>query len=153
MPFSSNYHFMFYDGDCLLCNRAIRTILAKDKSGHIRAVPLQILNQVGLELENAPSEDIEEMNTIYLWSNGNWYAKSSAIIRLYEISGRRFKANFLSIFPKTIRDFMYDFVARNRQKLNQILKRCPMVSRELRQKCLMTVEELNPYFKVKHTRE
>lgn len=113
----SSSPLVFYDGDCGFCNHSVQFLLTY-KTKDIYFLPLQderaqeILEPHGVKID---------MNTIYVLKNDTIYDKSTAIISLapYLKSFFSFSLKASRIIPKMVRDFFYDIVAKNRQKLSQ----------------------------------
>jgi predicted DCC family thiol-disulfide oxidoreductase YuxK len=105
---------IIYDGNCNLCNQAVRFL----KTG---------TSESGMTFFSAGSEDSQSLlrqhnippdltdKTVILIDDQKIYIKSAAIIKALQNRGRWWKmAGLLRIFPAFIRDFLYDYIARNR---------------------------------------
>lgn len=116
-------HIVFFDGVCNLCNGAVDFIIRRDRKGIHRYAPLQgytakrILSQ--LETEN--------MYSIVYYSNGERYVKSTAVLLIFFRLGGAWKLiSVLFIFPRFIRDWVYDFVAKYRYRWFGMKESCRM---------------------------
>ena len=71
------------------------------------------------------NKNLEDIDSIIFYFNGNTYIKSDAVIRISKSLG--FPYNLMSIFkifPRSIRDIFYDFIARNRFKFFGKTNKC-----------------------------
>ncbi|HXN28797.1 MAG TPA: DCC1-like thiol-disulfide oxidoreductase family protein [Candidatus Acidoferrales bacterium] len=125
---------LFYDGHCGLCQRAVRFILAEDTSGTaFRFAPLQgetFLARVAEE----PREGLPD-SVVVLQPNGELLLRSTAFLHIFRRlgGGWRVLAAVLSVLPRGLRDFVYDFVARIRYRVfGRREDLCPIVPAELR---------------------
>lgn len=121
-----NNNIIFFDGECLLCNRFAVFILRINWNKSIR---LALLN--GKTAQNLFSVNPEKLinETVIYYKEGIFYYKSSAIIEIFYEANILLK--FFKIFylvPKGIRDMFYDFIARNRKKIFVSKKICGIKS-------------------------
>lgn len=108
-------NILFYDGDCALCNRCVRYITAHEKNNGLFFSSLQS-DYAKKELAKY-HYDFSKLNTLVLIMDGNIYYKSDAALNL----SRFLKAPYswslaLKIFPRFLRNAVYDVIARNRKK-------------------------------------
>lgn len=104
-------NIVFYDGHCLLCNRAIKYLLKNDRKKRLKVAPLQskVAEHYLKELEK-PWPD-----SIIFYSNNKIYLKSNAVlIATAKLSILHKPLLLLRIIPKFIRNWVYDWVAKNR---------------------------------------
>jgi len=104
-------HIVLFDGVCNLCNGAVRFVLARDPRGRFRFASLQSDVARRLLKGDGPAE------TIVLIDAGKIYTKSTAALRIAR--GLRFPWPLLyalAVIPRPLRDFVYDWVARNRYR-------------------------------------
>ncbi|MCU0370980.1 MAG: DCC1-like thiol-disulfide oxidoreductase family protein [Bacteroidales bacterium] len=103
---------VFFDGYCLLCNRAVDYLLKKDKNKILKFASLQ----TGPVTELVRQEEISSSaDTVIFYDEGKVYIKSSAVLRIAGYLG--FPLRLLAcliVVPRPIRDQVYDYVARNR---------------------------------------
>lgn len=114
-------HIIFFDAECPLCQRAIRTLLQIDRESKFLFAPLKgktakrELSQLKLAHPN--------LDTLVLLQN---YGKEDekiliegkAILRICWILGREYAPlGILSFFPSPLFDWMYRIVAKNRYKI------------------------------------
>ena len=113
---------IIFDVDCLLCNRFVQIVSIIDKKDSIYFTRLsgKTANYI---LSN--NKNLVDVDSIIFYLNGNIYIKSDAVIRISKSLG--FPYNMMSIFkifPRSMRDIFYDFVARNRYKFFGEANKC-----------------------------
>ncbi len=106
---------ILFDGVCNLCNGAVLFVIKRDPNDLFRFAALQ--SEKGQALAQQYSIDTAKVDSIILIENGKSYTKSSAALRIarHLKSGYRVLSVFL-IIPAVIRNWVYDFVARNRYR-------------------------------------
>ncbi|WP_375580530.1 thiol-disulfide oxidoreductase DCC family protein [Marivirga tractuosa] len=124
---------IFFDGVCNLCNGAINFIIDRDKKGYFKFAPLQ--SEVAKKY--IPQSVIEKTDSILYWDAGNLYSKSSAALRIAKKLDGFWKVFYVFIIiPKFIRDFVYDFIARNRYKWFGKRDSCRMPTKDIKNRFL-----------------
>ena len=111
-----NTLILFYDGDCGFCNRSVSFVLKKDKTKKIFFAKLE--SDFTKKTFNKNNWNLPDMSTLYFIDNGVLFKKSSAILRIS--CYLKMPYNFLFIFkiiPKFLRDYMYEFVSKRRNKI------------------------------------
>ena len=104
---------IFFDGLCNLCNGAINFIIDHDKNGRFKFAPLQS----DVAEQYIPQYVRENSDSIILLDSGKIFSKSSAALKVAKQLDGLWKAFFVfMIFPKFIRDYVYDIIAKNRYK-------------------------------------
>lgn len=104
---------LFYDGVCGLCDGFIHWILNRDQSELFLFTPLQ--GQTAHDQGLIPDES--EFKSIFLFHEGTLYQKSDAALKAIALLGKGYRFfKILLWIPKPVRDFFYDFVARNRYR-------------------------------------
>ena len=84
-----------------------------------------------------PNGELEKFDSIAFLQNGKLYYKSTAAIKVCITVGGIWKlTSILYIFPRFIRDFVYDFIAKRRYKWFGIKESCRMPTPEEREKLL-----------------
>jgi predicted DCC family thiol-disulfide oxidoreductase YuxK len=122
---------VFYDGDCGFCNRSVAVVMKYDKAGLIHFAPIQsgFTQKMFAEMK-LPQPDL---STFYFYEDGKMYEKSKAAFRVAKYFG--FPRNLVRVFlivPRPIRDWVYDQVAKRRQRLSKGF--CVMPTPEQRQR-------------------
>ena len=129
---------VLFDGDCNLCNGAVRFVIARDPAGRVRFASLQ--SDVGRRLlkryGGAPAASYSEApdpaldttsdeaaggapvgDTVLLIEAGRLYARSTAALRLAGHMRAPWPAlKALLGVPEPLRDALYSFVSRRRYR-------------------------------------
>ena len=126
---------ILFDGVCNLCNGAITFIIQRDKKDVFRYAALQ--SDIGRKLAQENNIDLEKVDSIILIDNDKAYLKSTAALGI----SRHLRGGWplLSIFlilPAFIRNWVYDFIARNRYKWFGKKEACMIPTPELKSKFL-----------------
>ena len=107
---------ILFDGVCNFCNRTINIILKYDKDAYFQFAPSQsnaamgIMQQFGLEQQ--------AITSVILIDNEKVYTKTDAVIQIANrLSGWPSLFRLLKFIPKSIRNFGYDLIAKNRYTL------------------------------------
>jgi predicted DCC family thiol-disulfide oxidoreductase YuxK len=134
LPAAPESEYIFYDGHCGLCHRAVKFVLKHDRSGNaFRFAPLQgetIQSHVPAERRASLPDTF-----VVLTRDGTLLMRSNASLHILERlgGGWRILANILRVIPRALRDLMYDFVARIRYRLfGRRDDLCPVVPPNLR---------------------
>lgn len=108
-------HVVFFDGHCVLCNRAVTTLLKIDKHRVLRYSSLQ----ASYAEKILDSRHTEFGESIVFLSHGHFYEKAEAVIHILLVLDGIYKlaAMFLNIFPLFILNKLYEFIAHNRYRL------------------------------------
>jgi len=133
---ASEPEFLFYDGHCGLCHRAVKFVLRHDPAGTaFRFAPLQ-----GETFERmVPAEQRAGLpdSVVVQTREGALLVRSSAFIHILRRlgGGWRVLAAILAVVPRAVRDAAYDFVARVRYRIfGRQDDVCPLVPAELRKR-------------------
>ena len=104
---------VFFDGVCNLCNRGVNFLISKDKKEVLKFASLQseyAQNTIPKELLNR-----ENLDTIIVYSDGQFYDRSNAVLKLCNVLGGGFYVFLIGyLTPRFIRDGLYRFIANNR---------------------------------------
>lgn len=124
---------VFYDGDCGLCHRTVRFLLAEDRGGDaLRYAPL---GSDAFVRTVAPADRATVPDSIVLAaSDGRLLVRSAAVLAALERLGGawRLLARAAGAVPRPLRDLAYDGVARVRKRLfAPPAAACPLVPPEL----------------------
>jgi predicted DCC family thiol-disulfide oxidoreductase YuxK len=112
----SKHPVLFYDGDCPLCNRVVTFILSHEKDSKIlfSALDTAAANEF---LSKQPSYKREE-DTVYFFDGNQLYSKSAAVLKLLPfLKGYLLMLRLGWLLPRSMRDSVYDFVAKRRQRI------------------------------------
>jgi predicted DCC family thiol-disulfide oxidoreductase YuxK len=105
---------ILFDGSCLLCNRWVRWIKKCDHRNSFIFLMLQSVDASGLL--NAQG-DHPLNDTVILLYRDEVFERSDAILKILSILGYPLKLlTVLRFIPRSLRDGLYNFVARNRHR-------------------------------------
>ncbi len=125
---------LFYDGYCGLCHRTVQFVVREDREGNaFRFAPLQGETFSRL-IPRAIRETLPD-SLVVMASDRQLYVRSDAFLRILRRLGGGWKAlaAMLSVVPRGLRDFAYDFVARVRFRIfGRREDLCPLMPPELR---------------------
>lgn len=109
----STERIVFFDGVCGLCNRFVDRLLRADKRHRLRFAPLQ----GSTAHARLPVELADALASVVYLRDGVVLQRSDAALRiLMDLGGiRRLHGAFL-LLPRSWRDSVYDWVARNRYR-------------------------------------
>lgn len=103
---------VFFDGVCGLCNIFVDLLFKIDRNALFKVAPLQ--GETARRL--LPAHRVEDLDTVILFESGTLYTKSNAIIKILSFTGKLgfLAALGLRVFPRIIRDLVYDFIVNSR---------------------------------------
>ncbi len=134
LPFAQESEYIFYDGHCGLCHRAVKFVLKHDRSGSaFRFAPLQgetFQSRVPAERRAGLPDSF-----VVLTRDGMLLMRSDASLYISRKLGGGWKlvAQIVGVIPRRLRDAMYDFVARIRYRVfGRQDDLCPVVLPDLR---------------------
>lgn len=126
---------LFFDGECGLCNRTVRWLLARDRRRVLRFAPLQG-KLAELKLPASPA-GFEE-GSVVLWDEEGVHYRSDAALRtVARLGGVWRAASALLWVPKRLRDRVYRRVARNRIRWFGRVDSCVLLSAADRDRLLL----------------
>lgn len=128
---------IFYDGNCLLCNRSVEFIIRRDPDKQFRFSHLQsdyaqrLLDDRSLDKSNHP-------DSIVLYEKGSLYFKSTAALRIARhLSGLWPILYIFVLIPAFLRDGLYDFIARHRYRWFGEVKSCRLVDQAMKDRFII----------------
>ncbi|QYK03239.1 DCC1-like thiol-disulfide oxidoreductase family protein [Shewanella psychrotolerans] len=109
---------VIFDGVCNLCHGAVRFIIARDPKAVFQFVALQTPIAQALLAKASISPLAAQADTVYLIKDGEVFIKSEAAIEIAKsLTGYWPWLRVLRWLPLGLRDWGYDFIARNRYRL------------------------------------
>jgi predicted DCC family thiol-disulfide oxidoreductase YuxK len=126
---SSTGPVLFYDGECGLCNRVVRRLLALDREGTLKFAPLQgPAAQAYLQSHGLPTADFSTLVFVPDWPAGAAapLLRTDGVIAALRAVGRPGLASMLAVFPRFLRDAGYKFVAQVRYAIFGPWRACPL---------------------------
>lgn len=131
-----NQKLILFDGVCSLCDASVQYVIKHDKNDYFRYTALQ--SDVGQQILKEYNIDRSKMDSILLYTPDKGIAyKSTAALQIASKLG--FPRNVLSIFlivPAFIRNWVYDYIAKNRYKWYGKKEECMIPTPELKSKFL-----------------
>lgn len=131
-----NKKLILFDGVCNLCDASVQFIIKHDKNDVFRYTALQ--SEVGLEIINKFKIDTNQTDSILLYSEENGISyKSTAALKIASKLG--FPLYLMVIFfiiPSFIRNWVYDYIAKNRYRWYGKKDECIIPTPELKSKFL-----------------
>lgn len=127
---------ILFDGVCSLCNSSVQFVIKRDKKDLFRYAALQ--SKVGQQLVEQRHIDTRTIDSIILIEPGvAYYTKSDAALEIAQDLGGLWKLTAIFTWiPTSIRNAIYDFVAKNRYKWFGKKESCMVPTPELKAKFL-----------------
>lgn len=127
---------ILFDGVCNLCNASVLYVIKRDKKNVFMFAPLQ--SDVGKQIIQHYNLDPSKTDSILLYEHEKGISyRSTAAIKIASKLG--FPTNILVIFfiiPTFIRNWIYDYIAKNRYKWYGKKEECMIPTPELKVKFL-----------------
>ena len=125
---------ILFDGVCNLCNTSVLYVIKHDAKNRFLFAPLQ--SNIGQQIIAKYNLDTSKTDSIILYSPGKRLkVKSTAALHIARRLG--LPNNLLSVFliiPDFIRNWVYDFIAKNRYKWYGKKDNCMIPTPELKAK-------------------
>lgn len=110
-----NKTILLFDGYCNLCHSSVQFVLRHEKNNDLYFTSLQ--SPIGIEILKHYSINPNEIDSLVLIEKNKAYIKSSAALRVSKYLKGLYPICFgLLIIPSFIRNWVYDYVAKNRYK-------------------------------------
>ena len=123
MP-SGHRPIVFFDGECVMCNRFVDIMIRLDPSAKILLTPLQ---GETAELYLPPLPNDRREWTIYYLDHSGLYERSEAFIRIcLHLKNWVSIFSIIRIIPTPIRDYIYGIIASHRYNIFGRLEQCRM---------------------------
>jgi predicted DCC family thiol-disulfide oxidoreductase YuxK len=131
-----NKKIILFDGVCNLCNSAVKFVIKHDKKDVFRFVALQ--SDLGREILNYIGIDAKNIDSIVLYEPGvAYYYKSDATLQIARsLDGLFSFGTVFKIIPTGIRNYLYDYIAKNRYEWYGKKESCMVPTPELKIKFL-----------------
>ena len=135
-PFPDDRPIIVFDGVCVLCSGFVRFVVARDGREQFRFVAAQ--SALGQALFRHYGLDPLEFETNLLIADGRAYGKLDAFTGVMRrIGGLWHVVRAVAIFPRPLRDWLYDRIALNRYRLFGRTEACMTPDAAWRNRVLM----------------
>jgi predicted DCC family thiol-disulfide oxidoreductase YuxK len=125
---------LFFDGECGLCSHSVRWLLVRDRRRLLRFAPLQ--GRLAAQKFVALPTDYHDW-AVALWDEQGIHYESDATLRALACLGGMWRfARLLLIIPRSLRNGVYRFVARNRIRWFGRVDSCALLAAEDRDRLL-----------------
>ncbi len=137
-------HILFLDGKCLFCQRSARLLNKWDRSGNIYFTTLQgeTASMLPDDWKSLTDEQGRPAGTAVLVENADRHDErrwrsADAILRSFRLTGSVFSIFWIFHFvPRSIKNGIYRFIARNRHRLTWGKRSCPLPDQDFKNKIL-----------------
>ncbi len=125
-----------FDGVCNLCNSSITQVIERDKNNQYVFASIQ--GETGKKLIKERDINTDLIDSIILIDPGvAYYTKSTAAIKVIKSFGGIYSLfGVFEYLPESIRDAVYDYIAKNRYKWYGKKNACMIPTPELKDKFL-----------------
>lgn len=125
---------VLFDGVCNFCNSSVQFIIKRDRGGYFQFASLQ--SDVGKNLL-ALRPDLQDLDSIVLIEDGNYFTESSATLRIArKLDGLWKLAYLFNAIPKVCRDPFYRLFAKNRYRWFGKEEACMIPTKDMRARFL-----------------
>lgn len=127
--------YLLYDGVCRLCNAAVQFVLKYEQTDSLLFSPLHSSFSQSIVNRHTELQDVDSVIFVTIDESGKERAsiRSEAIFDLIRYVGGKWKFILLfSLFPKPIREYLYDRIAYSRYKIFGRYDACPIPAQEIR---------------------
>lgn len=105
---------LYYDGNCGLCNHAVRFIIRHDKN---RKITIRPLHSKTPPICSEVTELAQKHDSVILLYKKTLYINSDVLIQIGRILEKQYYIfSLLRLIPKSIRDGIYKYIAKNRKR-------------------------------------
>lgn len=126
---------IFFDGVCNLCSGFVQFIIKQDKKQQFSFAALQ--SKYAQEALKSYDLNTSELQSVVFITNNRVYTKSDAAIEIAkQLGGLWYLLSGLKIFPLSFRNWVYDFIGKNRYKWFGKTDSCMVPSEELKSRFL-----------------
>jgi len=133
-----NKQLILFDGVCNLCNSSVLYVIKRDYENKFLFAPLQ--SSIAKSITSEYKIDTNKVDSILLYNpkKQKVYSKSTAALQVAK--QLNFPTKLMAIFlviPAFVRNWVYDYVAKNRYKWYGKKETCMIPTPELKAKFLM----------------
>ena len=121
---------ILYDGVCVFCSRWVRFVAARDTAQRFRFTAIQ--SGYGTRLAQECGINPEDPDTNAVIHSGEVFFKSDAALKVLSLLPGWGWVRVLHLVPKSLRDAVYNLVARNRYRIFGKYEECFVPDESLR---------------------
>ena len=111
----NNKNIIIFDGICNFCNKSVNFIIKRDPRLHFVFSPIQ--SNVAKEIMDKYHLHSDDIDSIILIKDDIYFTKSDAVLEIVrDLSGYWYLLKVFKIVPKCMRNYIYDFISKNRYK-------------------------------------
>jgi predicted DCC family thiol-disulfide oxidoreductase YuxK len=127
---------ILFDGVCNLCNNSVQFVIERDTDNVFKFAALQ--SEIGQQLAKVRGIDTAVVDSIILLEPGvAYYTKSTAALKIAQSFGGAWQlTTVLEWIPENIRNWVYDYIAKNRYKWYGKKDACMIPTPDLKSKFL-----------------
>ena len=126
---------VFFDGVCNLCNRSVNFLIKNDKKGVLKFASLQ--SEFAKKTLPKTLLNNKDLDSILFYTEGKYYEKSNAILKLCTILGGFFYVfQFGYLLPPFLRNGLYMLIANNRYRWFGTTAQCRVPTTDLKERFL-----------------
>lgn len=126
---------LLFDGYCNFCSSTVQFIIKHEKTPSIHFASLQ--SDVGKQLLLKHGIDVATIDSLVFIENNNAYVKSTAALRISKYLKLAYPLLYAFIIvPTFIRNWVYNYIAKNRYKWFGKSESCMLPSDEQKQRFL-----------------
>ncbi len=126
---------VFFDGVCNLCNRSVNFLIKNDKKGVLKFASLQ--SEFAKKTLPKTLLNNKDLDSILFYTEGKYYEKSNAILKLCKILGGFFYVFQLGyLLPPFLRNGLYMLIANNRYRWFGTTAQCRVPTTDLKERFL-----------------
>ncbi|WP_126662680.1 thiol-disulfide oxidoreductase DCC family protein [Haloterrigena salifodinae] len=126
---------VLFDGVCNLCHGFVQFLVPRDTEGQFHFASLQ--SDVGQRLLAEHGLADHDLDSVVLLEGDDTYVKSDAVIRIGQRLGGVYRLlGPCRFFPRRLRDWAYDLVARHRYRLFGQKEQCMLPTGNVRDRFL-----------------
>jgi predicted DCC family thiol-disulfide oxidoreductase YuxK len=128
-------YILLFDGVCNLCNHTVQFVIKRDTKAKFRFASLQSVS--GQNLLKKFGLPLDDFDSFVLIKGDKYYLRSTAGLHVLKELGGIWKFFYaLIIFPRPLRDFVYNLVARTRYKTFGKSDSCIIPTSEIKERFL-----------------
>lgn len=127
---------ILFDGVCNVCNGFVQFVIKRDRKNIFQFASLQ--SDIGKKLLQERNIDFKSIDSVILIDPGvAYYIKSDAALEIgQQLKGYRTLSKIFYLIPSSLRNIVYDFIARNRYSWFGKRKECMVPTPEIKSKFL-----------------